>query len=360
VLERLVAVGYLVVTLAACSKLAGIDEYEVSAKPDATIALSLIENRPECRSCFETQCNAELEACRGEPACAAATECLRACSDPSCAQACRSLAAAQRNYNLRYVYLYDCARARCEEACPLGTNFDCVGRYELPAPYVARELIALNLDVNILPYVLADGITAHECPPGAIGCKPEGRSAPVIGGRVTLHVTPTNPTGFEGSIYFSDDRIDAGSTDGGISEGPLLPGYLVSTTPFREDHVSYIAIPTHAYCDLLLSTAGTACDETRAYVYVLPADGDGLPALDLEFELTSADTRTFLTYFANTFEVSTTLRKTVGYGAVFSLVPAGVSAQLVARRAGTEISRATVIPPAGSFTRVHMRPTPLQ
>jgi hypothetical protein len=359
-LERCLAVGYLVASLPACSKLAGIDEYEVSAQPDATIALGLIENRPECRACFETQCSAELEACQGTPACAAAIECLRGCSDPSCATACRSLGAAQRNYNLPYVYLYDCARARCEEACPLGTNFDCVGRYELPAPYVGRQRIALNLDVEILPNVVADGITAHECPAGAIGCKPDGVSAPVLGRRVTLNLAPTNPKGFQGSIYFSDDRIDAGSSDGGISEGPLLAGYLISTMPFREDYVSYIGIPTHAYCDLLMSAAGTACDLTRAYVYVLPSDCDGLAARDVELELSGADPRMLRNYFANTFEVSTTLQKTVGYGAIFSLVPAGVAAQLVARYHGTEVSQATVIPPAGSFTRVHLRPTPAQ
>lgn len=86
----------------------------------------------DCEACARSTCERERADCLEDSACTAQLECMRTCSDPACAQRCRSTHAAGGWWSPYWEDLFVCAYGSCRAECNTGANWGCSQRFDWP------------------------------------------------------------------------------------------------------------------------------------------------------------------------------------------------------------------------------------
>jgi hypothetical protein len=68
-----------------------------------------------CPDCVQSNCAAEINACGGSPDCLAVNDCVNACDDDACRNAC--IGDDSKPGVTTYVNLLECAQAKCSAEC---------------------------------------------------------------------------------------------------------------------------------------------------------------------------------------------------------------------------------------------------
>ena len=348
----------------ACDQIAGIDDYRVGSKPtDASAPITYLAS-PACVQCIATRCTKQLTRCSELEDCQAGYDCTRGCTDIACNRDCNLAWPADAIEGLRP--LYTCTSEQCMEACNLGRNFTCVGRYTHPERYQLGEGVDIRIPVSVgdYPGTHAEGVRVTACSPAGFGwCEPPGVAETVVTDFAATLALRMTPTGWYGAVDFTDERSLVSGPDGGALHS-LLPAAKMHTSPllgggFDNDGM---VLPTREIFEYYLSSSPTPTrfEPDRGYLQVLARDCNDNGARDLELVLNPPQEGVWITYWGGSPELpSWTLDRTTLAGKVSagSLQPdQGVTVELREKESGRVFSCAQVVPKSGAFVFLAMHP----
>ena len=257
---------------------------------------------------------------------------------------------------------YPCAIVSCAAECHMGSEFGCLGKYAPRLRDAADDTFDLSMAVSVYGGAAASDVRVTACNPFSVDCRKEDVIPGAVDvtdaeGRATLSWPMQGGTGFSGALAFEDERADAGSPDGGIAQGQLLPSRVVRTLPFIEARYG-IQLPTINVFEIYLDLVHETFDPARAYAVARVLDCGIGGASGIEIKVSTEDARTRYYYWSD-FVAREGLAETTRDGLVSIMaLPPGGNALITAteRSTGRVVARGRIVPLAGTYIYVDLFP----
>jgi hypothetical protein len=267
----------------ACAQLSDIDDYSIGpsedAKADSSARLPYLSGEA-CEACLVQECNTQQEACAADEFCIEWVDGMRNQPGPvefyERHQALRdAMWAGMNGYGNRAqatIDLSECSSTRCFRACQLGRDFSCVGEFEWANEDALQSLrISVASSTGPLP---ATPWTVRACSDIDIECEQALASTTTDARGLATLLLPAPSSSSPGYGFLSFSGPQEFTEWGTIVTRPFAnndytPWVFTNLTTLKEQFALF----------------DTTFDPNLGYVWVVPADCQGLPAKDVELDV---------------------------------------------------------------------------
>jgi hypothetical protein len=299
VLVRLLSSFVLTASVAACRQIVDFDDSE-QAKAQPQLEADFGPSQPylsgaECQDCLETSCHEQQSACDADDFCSAWFIDARASELPLVANQDLKLRLADANWDQDHgaasgadvhEKLTRCSQSFCAQACRLGRDFSCVGRFEWPTTFPEETSVRVRY-MGTDQLVSTGGLTVTACYAETDCSRPAGQAVTDEDGTTTLAIMPHKASLALAPEFYGYLRVDS------TSDFPTTVN--LRSDPFLDGAYLRYFLSTRALQRSLASLTGVAFDERRGSIGVQVVDCTGSGAIGVSLDFWARSARGFTT-----------------------------------------------------------------